>query len=134
MKDDPGHDQQLPPPGAHSSGPSQSDALDPYAQDPTRRTRLSGVWVGVLIGVVVLVVLLVFVLQNTTSVKVSLFSVSGHMPLGVALLLAAVGGVLLASAVSSLRILQLRHRLHARSPRRGPIASRRSHRGGGEGA
>jgi uncharacterized integral membrane protein len=62
--------------------------------------------------VVVLVLLLVFVIQNTKSVKVSFLTASGNMPLGVALLLAAVGGVLLAGIVASLRIWQLRHRLH----------------------
>ena len=68
-------------------------------------------WACVIAGVVVLTLLLVFVLQNTRSVKVSYFTVHGTMPLGVALLLAAVGGVLLASAVGSLRIWQLRRRL-----------------------
>jgi len=68
--------------------------------------------VGVIIGVVVLVFLLAFIIQNSQSVKVSFFTVSGNMPLGVALLLAAVGGVLLAGIVASLRIWQLRHRLH----------------------
>jgi len=68
--------------------------------------------VGVIIGVVVLVFLLAFIIQNSKSVKVSLFTVSAHMPLGVALLLAAVGGVLLAGIVASLRIWQLRHRLN----------------------
>lgn len=81
-------------------------------RNPTGRTRLSGTWVGVIIGVVVLVLLLVFVIQNTKSVKVSFLTASGNMPLGVALLLAAVGGVLLAGIVASLRIWQLRHRLH----------------------
>jgi uncharacterized integral membrane protein len=56
--------------------------------------------------------LLAFIIQNTKSVKVSFFTVSRNMPLGVALLLAAVGGVLLAGVVASLRIWQLRHRLH----------------------
>ena len=79
---------------------------------PTRRTRISGAWVGVIIGVVVLVFLLAFIIQNSQSVKVSIFTVSANMPLGVALLLAAVGGVLLAGIVASLRIWQLRHRLH----------------------
>jgi uncharacterized integral membrane protein len=45
-------------------------------------------------------------------VKVSFFIVNVNMPLGVALLLAAVGDVLLAGIVVSLRIWQLRHRLH----------------------
>jgi uncharacterized integral membrane protein len=61
---------------------------------------------------VVLVVLLVFILQNTKSVRVAYFTATGTIPLGVALLLAAVGGVLLAGFVASLRIWQLRRRLN----------------------
>jgi hypothetical protein len=57
------------------------------------------------------VLLLVFVLQNKKSVKVSFFTANGHLPLGVALLFAVVGGVLLAAGAGSLRILQIRHRL-----------------------
>jgi uncharacterized integral membrane protein len=91
---------------------SSSDTSSPAPPDPTGRTRLSGLWVGVIFGVVVLVFLLIFVTQNTESVKVSFLTVSGHMPLGVALLLAAIGGVLLAGLVASLRIWQLRIRLH----------------------
>jgi uncharacterized integral membrane protein len=67
--------------------------------------------VGVIVGVVVLVLDLAFIIQNTQSVKVSIFTLSANMPLGVALLLAAAGGVLLAVIVGSLRIWQLRHRL-----------------------
>jgi lipopolysaccharide assembly protein A len=78
---------------------------------PTGRTRISAAWVGVIIGVVVLVLDLAFIIQNTQSVKVSFFTLSANMPLGVALLLAAAGGVLLAGIVASLRIWQLRHRL-----------------------
>jgi uncharacterized integral membrane protein len=99
----------------NNSGSQASNDLDvaPSAPpEPTGRTRLSGLWVGVIVGVAVLVLLLVFVIQNTKSVKVSFLTVSGHMPLGVALLLAAIGGVLLAGLVASLRIGQLRHRLH----------------------
>ena len=67
---------------------------------------------GVIVGVVVLAFLLAFIIQNGQSVKVSIFTANVKMPLGVALLLAAVGGVLLAGIVASLRIWQLRHRLH----------------------
>jgi uncharacterized integral membrane protein len=66
--------------------------------------------VVVAIGVVVLVLDLVFIIQNSQSVKVSFFTGSVHMPLGVALLLAVVGGLLLAGAVALLRTLQLRRR------------------------
>ncbi|MGA2528965.1 MAG: lipopolysaccharide assembly protein LapA domain-containing protein [Acidimicrobiales bacterium] len=75
-------------------------------------TRISGTWVGIIIGSLVLALLLVFVLQNTRSVKVSLFTASGELPLGVALLFAAVGGVLLAAVAASLRIVQLRRRMN----------------------
>ncbi|MGA3352745.1 MAG: LapA family protein [Acidimicrobiales bacterium] len=74
-------------------------------------TRISGTWVGIIIGSLVLALLLVFVLQNTRTVKVSFFTASGNLPLGVALLFAAVGGVLLAAVAASLRILQIRRRM-----------------------
>ena len=92
--------------------PDGPDLTTSAPGSPAGRTRLSGAWVGVIIGVVVLVFLLVFIIQNSQSVKVSFFTGSVNMPLGVALLLAAIGGVLLAGIVASLRIWQLRHRLH----------------------
>jgi lipopolysaccharide assembly protein A len=97
------------PPAEVKGGPP--DGTTPSRGRPTGHTRISGAWVGVIIGVFVLVLDLAFIIQNTQSVKVSLFTLSANMPLGVALLLAAAGGVLLAGIVASLRIWQLRHRL-----------------------
>jgi uncharacterized integral membrane protein len=75
-------------------------------------------------GAVVLVLLLVFILQNTRSVKVSYFTLAGSMPLGVALLLATIAGLLLAGGIASLRIWQLRHRLtkQTKSSHRGTLS------------
>jgi uncharacterized integral membrane protein len=86
---------------------------DPRARETAfhhenRRTRISAVWIGTIAAALVLVMLLVFILQNTRSVRISYLGASGTMPLGVALLFAAVGGLLFASLVSSLRIWQLR--------------------------
>jgi lipopolysaccharide assembly protein A len=78
---------------------------------PTGRTRISGAWIGLIVFAVVLVLLLVLIIQNTKSVEISYFTAKGSMPLGVALLLAAIGGLLLAAAAATLRIWQLRHRL-----------------------
>jgi putative membrane protein len=75
------------------------------------RTRISAVWCGVLAAAVIIVLLLVFILQNTRPVKISFLSASGSMPLGIALSFAALGGVLLAGLVASLRIWQLHLRL-----------------------
>ena len=99
------------PPVEPTPTPGGPDRTGRARGNPTGRTRISGIWAGVIAGVVVLALLLVFILQNTKSVKVSYFVAHGTMPLGVALLLAAVGGVLLAAAVGSMRIWQLRHRL-----------------------
>lgn len=91
--------------------PIESSASGARSPRQTGRTRLSAAWVGVIAAAVVLALLLVFILQNTRSVKISYFTANGTMPLGVALLLAAIGGVLLAGVVAALRIWQLRHRL-----------------------
>ena len=75
------------------------------------RTRISVVWFGVDAAALVSVLLLIFILQNTRSVKITYFTATGTIPVGVALLLAAIGGLLLAGLVASLRIWQLHHRL-----------------------
>lgn len=62
-------------------------------------------------GAIVLVLLLVFILENTQSVKISYFGATGHISLGVALLLAAVGGALLVGLAGGARVLQLRRRI-----------------------
>jgi uncharacterized integral membrane protein len=104
-----------PPAAATSSQPpptaKESSVAAAPSRRPTARTRISATWVAVIVAALVLVLLLIFILQNTESVKVSFFSAAGTMPLGVALLLAAIGGILLAAVVASLRIWQLRHRL-----------------------
>lgn len=55
-----------------------------------------------------------FILQNTQSVEVSYFGAHGHLPLAVAMLLSAVGGVLLAATAGPLRIWQLRRNVRSR--------------------
>jgi uncharacterized integral membrane protein len=73
-----------------------------------RRTRSGSAWVAVALFAVVLLLLLIFILQNGRTVAVSFFGATGHLPLGVALLLAAVLGVLLVIIPGTVRIIQLR--------------------------
>ena len=77
-------------------------------QHRIKRTRTSGIWVAVGFFAVVLLLLLIFILQNGTQVSVSYLGMHGHLPLGVALLLAAVCGVLLVVLAGAARISQLR--------------------------
>lgn len=72
------------------------------------------------VGVVALVVILIFVAQNSSSVRIHFLMMEGSMPLGVALLLAALLGALLMLAIGTVRILQLR-----RLARRPHLADRR---------
>ncbi len=75
--------------------------------DPPR-TRVAGLWISSVLFAIVLLLLLIFVLQNGQRAKVSFFGWHTSPPLGVALLLAAVGGVLLVALPGTARIVQLR--------------------------
>lgn len=68
-------------------------------------------WAAVVVFAIVLTLLLIFILQNTESVQVSFLGLHGNLPLAVAMLLSAVGGILLAALVAGMRILQLRLRV-----------------------
>ena len=71
-------------------------SVQPPAQQAAKKSRISPTWVVLTIFAVVLLLLLVFILENSQSVDISYFGAHGHVPLGVALLLAAVLGTLLA--------------------------------------
>ena len=99
------------------------DAPPPADQPPSAatplargvpRTRISATFIALIAALIVLVLLLVFILENTKRVKVSFFGASGHLPLGVALLLAAVAGALVLAISGAARVLQLRRRVRQR--------------------
>jgi len=81
-----------------------------HARLPPQGHAVAGVstWFATALFALVLVVLLVFILQNGHSVALKFFSISGHLPLGVALLLAAAAGILLVALPGTARIVQLR--------------------------
>jgi uncharacterized integral membrane protein len=73
-----------------------------------RHTRIGRAWVGVGLTALLGVALVDFIVQNTRSVRVEFFSASGHMPVAVALLGAALAGAFLVLAVGIARTTQLR--------------------------
>jgi uncharacterized integral membrane protein len=59
-------------------------------------------------ALILLVLLIVFFLQNETPVLVTFFGLEGSIALGLALLIAAVGGGLVVALVGAVRIIKLR--------------------------
>jgi lipopolysaccharide assembly protein A len=108
--------QPAAPPDQAQPGPVPPQQAAPPAAAPLplppqhriKRTRTGGIWVAVGFFAVILLLLLIFILQNNTDVSVSYLGMHGHLPLGVALLLAAVCGVLLVVLAGTARIGQLR--------------------------
>jgi uncharacterized integral membrane protein len=88
---------------SNGRGPGQ---LPP--QHVVKRTRMGVLWFAAVTFAVVLVLLLIFILENSQKVAISFLSAHGHLPLGVALLFAAVLGILLVVIPGTARMIQLR--------------------------
>ncbi|MBB3749130.1 putative integral membrane protein [Mycolicibacterium sp. BK634] len=71
-------------------------------------TRAAALWSSVIAGFLVLTILLVFIAQNTESASFAFFGWRWSLPLGVAILMAAVAGGLVTVLAGAARIFQLR--------------------------
>lgn len=82
------------------------------------RTRAATLWGALGFGVFFLLAVLIFIIQNGARARVHFVTLQGTLPLGVALLLAAVGGALVAVFLGAVRITQLRRvaSRHRRDP------------------
>lgn len=120
---------QQPTTGAHTRGgsdaatPAPSPGPAPEAPVEHQRTTQDipaadtkgglsgGVWVSLILGAIITIMLLVFIIQNNTAAQFQYFGWSFSLPLGVAMLLAAIAGVLVAGIIGSVRIFILSRRL-----------------------
>ena len=104
------------PPARKPTPPLPAPSAGTIPVDPAVGfTRAGALWGALIMGFLVLILLLIFIAQNTTDTPFQFFGWHWTLPLGVAILLAAVGGGLLTVAVGTARILQLRRaaRKHA---------------------
>jgi uncharacterized integral membrane protein len=111
-------DPNVPPVEPRPPGP-----LDPIADEPpldapapkppppenaVKFTRAAALWSALIVGFLILIVLLVFIAQNTDSASFHFLGWNWSLPLGVAILLAAVLGGLVTVLAGAARIVQLR--------------------------
>ncbi|WP_343601592.1 lipopolysaccharide assembly protein LapA domain-containing protein [Mycobacterium sp.] len=78
------------------------------AHSPVTFTRAGALWAALTAGFLILIVLLIFITQNTESAQFAFFGWRWTLPLGVAMLLAAVAGGLITVFVGTARMYQLR--------------------------
>lgn len=74
-------------------------------------TRTGAAWVALGGAALLAVLLIIFLVQNTRSTEISFLWMTASTPLAVALLIAAVGSVLLTVILGTARIAQLRRRI-----------------------
>jgi putative membrane protein len=73
-------------------------------------------WVSVCVAALIGIALIVFMAQNTRRVQVSFLWMSTDTPLAIALLIAAVGSIMLTLILGTARIIQLRRLVHKKPP------------------
>lgn len=90
-----------PPPPAPRAGTKSKEPAVGF-------TRAGALWSSLIVGFLILILLLVFITQNTASTPFTFLGWHWSLPLGVAILLAAVVGGLITVAAGTARIIQLR--------------------------
>lgn len=95
-----------------SAGVGAAAGAPPLGQHRVRRTRAGAAWVGLVLAVLFLLALIIFIAQNGRRTQISFLDFQAHVATGLALLIAAVGGALVASLAGSVRIVQLRRIAH----------------------
>jgi uncharacterized integral membrane protein len=96
------------PPGPIEPIPPIAPERTVLPETAVKFTRAAALWSALIVGFLILILLLVFIMQNTDSTTIHLFAWQWNLPVGVAILLAAVCGGLLTVAAATARIIQLR--------------------------
>lgn len=111
MSTDPKAPESAPESAPEPKARAANDPLPPVAAENTEEvgfTRAGALWSSLIAGSLVLILLLVFITQNTASTPFTFLSWHWSLPLGVAILLAAVCGGLITGLASAARMFQLR--------------------------
>ena len=104
--------EDAPPAGRRAAErPAQEhrpDGTSQPAEEPVGSGgKTAGMWIGLILGAIILVLLLIFVIQNNVTAGFQYFGAQFDLPLGVAMLLAAIAGALVMALVGSVRMIQM---------------------------
>jgi uncharacterized integral membrane protein len=100
--------EPTPPPLADLPKVPDTTTPEPPRENAVKFTKAAALWSALIPGFLILIVLLIFVAQNTESATFAFLGWHWSLPLGVAILAAAVCGGLLTVAAGTARIVQLR--------------------------
>lgn len=100
---------------ARSTAPAAQEpvrvTLDPTLDGHQKQGITGATWIALILGTVILVLLLIFILQNNVPADFAYFGFAFSLPLGVAMLFAAIAGVLIAALLGSVRLFKLSRRV-----------------------
>lgn len=86
-------------------------STDPTLDEHQRPGITGGTWIALILGALILVLLLIFILQNNVPANFAYFGLDFSLPLGIAMLFAAIAGVLIMALFGSVRLFKLGHRV-----------------------
>ncbi len=92
---------------APKTTPSAESQNEQHSPQPAPKSRMAVVWASLIVGAILLILLLVFVIQNNVSTQFEYFTWQFNLPLGVAMLLAAIAGALIMALAGSVRMIQM---------------------------
>ena len=104
-----GQPQGTPKPASGPARPTQAEEL--AQSDLLHRTRASIWYVGLIVVAILLILLMIFIGQNMDKVTIHFLGLSGQVSIAIALVIAAVAGVLLVAIPGGIRMMQLRKRV-----------------------
>lgn len=99
----------------------QQAGTDPALDEHQKQGVSGAMWTALILGLLILILLLIFILQNNVAAQFNYMGWQFSLPLGVAMLLAAVAGALIMGLVGSVRLFKLGHRVRKLEKERADI-------------
>lgn len=84
---------------------------DPSLDDHQKQGFTGATWIALILGALVLIMLLIFILQNNVPADFAYLGWAFTLPLGVAMLFAAIAGMLIMGLFGSVRLFKLGRRV-----------------------